>query len=79
MPSPKLMAGDIVAYGWTDLLFFPISGDYFRELRKLCVLEIPRNDRVRSYKDIREEEVWSLVDDTGPAGRTTRRAAKPKT
>ena len=54
---PKLMAGDIVAYGSTDLLFCPTPGDYFRKLRRLCVQEILSNDRIRSYQDIREDEV----------------------
>ncbi|KAM0865589.1 hypothetical protein ACQ4PT_043182 [Festuca glaucescens] len=34
---PKLMAGDIVAYGSTALLFCSTPGDYFQKLRRLCV------------------------------------------
>lgn len=33
---PKLVAGGIVAYDWTDILFSP-SGDYWRKLRRLCI------------------------------------------
>ncbi|KAK1661788.1 hypothetical protein QYE76_049947 [Lolium multiflorum] len=65
---PKLMAGDIVAYGSTDLLFCSTPGDYFRKLRRLCVQEILSNDRIRSYQDIREDEVRSLVEDIRAAG-----------
>jgi cytochrome P450 len=63
-----LMAGDIVAYGSTDLLFCSTPGDYFRKLRRLCVQEILSNDRIRSYQDIREDEVRSLVEDIRAAG-----------
>ncbi|XP_020153361.2 premnaspirodiene oxygenase [Aegilops tauschii subsp. strangulata] len=65
---PKLMSGDIVAYGSTDLLFCPTPGDYFRKLRKLCVQEILSNDRIRSFQDVREDEVRSLVEDIRAAG-----------
>jgi len=65
---PKLMAGEIVAYGSTDLLFCPTPDDYFRKLRKLCVQEILSNDRIRSYQHVREDEVRSLVDDIRAAG-----------
>uniref|UniRef100_A0ACD5VCK8 Uncharacterized protein n=1 Tax=Avena sativa TaxID=4498 RepID=A0ACD5VCK8_AVESA len=60
---PNLMAGEIVAYGCSDLLFSPTPNDYFRKLRKLCIQEILSNDRIRSYQHIREDEVRSIVED----------------
>ncbi|XP_062203038.1 premnaspirodiene oxygenase-like [Phragmites australis] len=67
---PKLMAGGIVAYDWTDILFSP-SGDYWRKLRKLCIQEILSTKRILSFQHIREDEVLSLVDEIRAAGPST--------
>ncbi|OEL25661.1 Premnaspirodiene oxygenase [Dichanthelium oligosanthes] len=67
---PKLVAGGIVAYDWTDILFSP-SGDYWRKLRRLCIQEILSTKRILSFQHIREDEVLNLVDEIRAAGPST--------
>uniref|UniRef100_A0A0E0BVS5 Cytochrome P450 n=1 Tax=Oryza glumipatula TaxID=40148 RepID=A0A0E0BVS5_9ORYZ len=64
---PKLVAGGIVAYDWTDILFSP-SGDYWRKLRRLCIQEILSAKRILSFEHIREDEVRMLADEIRAVG-----------
>ncbi|XP_054814803.1 cytochrome P450 71D10-like [Prosopis cineraria] len=57
---PKILASDIQAYNSTDIVFSPY-GNYWRQLRKICTLEIFSAKRVESFRRIREEEVSALV------------------
>ncbi|KAF8104387.1 hypothetical protein N665_0172s0021 [Sinapis alba] len=50
-----------LSYNRNDLGFSPYS-KYWRELRKLTVMELYTAKRVKSFGHIREEEVASLVD-----------------
>ncbi|KAL5210176.1 hypothetical protein ABZP36_005799 [Zizania latifolia] len=59
---PKLLAGEIVGYNWTDILFSP-SGDYWRKLRQLCAAEILSPKRVLSFRYIRDDEVTMRVEE----------------
>ncbi|KAF2941238.1 hypothetical protein DAI22_03g332901 [Oryza sativa Japonica Group] len=68
---PRLLAGEIVGYGWADILFSP-SGDYWRKLRQLCAAEILSPKRVLSFRHIREDEVTARVEEI-------RAAAAPST
>ncbi|XP_008794219.3 premnaspirodiene oxygenase-like [Phoenix dactylifera] len=57
---PMLVGIKISTYGGKDLVFAPY-GDYWRELRKMCVLELLSFKRVQSFRSIREEEVFNLI------------------
>ncbi|CAJ1932851.1 unnamed protein product [Sphenostylis stenocarpa] len=57
---PKILASDIMAYESTDIIFSPY-GKYWRQLRKICTLELFTHKRVNSFHPIREEELTNLV------------------
>ena len=57
---PVLLALKIVLYNCTDLVFAPY-GDYWRQMRKICILELLSSKRVLSFALIRANEVQNLV------------------
>ncbi|XVE50485.1 hypothetical protein DITRI_Ditri01bG0166000 [Diplodiscus trichospermus] len=57
---PLPLFADIIVYKATDIVFSPY-GDYWRQLRKICVLEMLSAKRVQSFSPIREEEVSKLM------------------
>uniref|UniRef100_A0A453I9T6 Uncharacterized protein n=1 Tax=Aegilops tauschii subsp. strangulata TaxID=200361 RepID=A0A453I9T6_AEGTS len=67
---PRLLAGETLMYGCSDILFSP-SGTYWRKLRPLCAAEILSANRVRSFRHIREQEVRSHVENIHAAGPST--------
>ncbi|XP_050276491.1 cytochrome P450 71B9-like [Quercus robur] len=58
---PPLACSKVFSYNYRDITFSPY-GDYWREIRKLCVLEFFSVKSVQFYEFIREEEVALLVD-----------------
>ncbi|XP_075095906.1 premnaspirodiene oxygenase-like isoform X1 [Nicotiana tabacum] len=58
---PKLVAVEIVGYNGTDIAFSPY-GDYWRQMRKICVMELLSAKNVRSFNSIRRDEVCSLIE-----------------
>ncbi|XP_060669658.1 cytochrome P450 71B37-like [Ziziphus jujuba] len=50
-----------LTYNFQDVAFAPY-GEYWRQMRKVCVLELFSVRRVQSYRFIREEEVESLMN-----------------
>ncbi|CAN1224298.1 Premnaspirodiene oxygenase [Linum perenne] len=52
---------NIVVYAGKDLAFTPYT-DYYRKLRKLVVVELLGANRVRSFRSVREGEVWGMVE-----------------
>nr|QCY52061.1 cytochrome P450 CYP71DAR1 [Valeriana officinalis] len=59
---PITLVSTIVWYNSTGIAFSP-NNDYWRQLRKICVMELMSLKRVQSFRSIREEEVWNLVTD----------------
>ncbi|PNX94381.1 cytochrome p450 71d11-like protein [Trifolium pratense] len=57
---PKVLASDLIAYNSKGIVSAPY-GNYWRQLRKICTLELLSLKRVNSYRPIREEELSNLV------------------
>ncbi|XP_027368647.1 cytochrome P450 71D8-like [Abrus precatorius] len=57
---PQLLCPQILAYGSTDIAFAPY-GDYWRQMRKICTLELLSAKRVQSFSYVREDEVAKLI------------------
>ncbi|KAF7848357.1 hypothetical protein BT93_L2066 [Corymbia citriodora subsp. variegata] len=57
---PQLVGTGRLSYDYLDMAFVEY-GDYWRELRKLCVLELFSAKRVQSFRYIRKEEVGSMI------------------
>ncbi|KDP30978.1 hypothetical protein JCGZ_11354 [Jatropha curcas] len=57
---PQLYSAKYLFYGCTDIAFSP-HGAYWRNIRKVCVLELLSAKRVQSFGYVREEEVARLV------------------
>ncbi|KAJ8543659.1 hypothetical protein K7X08_025277 [Anisodus acutangulus] len=58
---PKLLAMDIICYDRRDIAFSPY-GEYWRQMRKICVMEVLSPKNVRSFSSIRQDEVVRLID-----------------
>uniref|UniRef100_A0A5B6Z7I6 Uncharacterized protein n=1 Tax=Davidia involucrata TaxID=16924 RepID=A0A5B6Z7I6_DAVIN len=57
---PYLLASRILSYDSTNIAFSPY-GDYWRQLRKICAIEILSSKRVQTFRSIREEEAFNLI------------------
>ncbi|KAL2495490.1 Cytochrome [Forsythia ovata] len=58
---PRLLSPDIMTYNYLDIAFAPYGG-YWRQMRKICTLELLSLKNVRSFSTIREEEAFNLVE-----------------
>ncbi|KAJ0969446.1 hypothetical protein J5N97_022323 [Dioscorea zingiberensis] len=58
---PILRAAEILFYGGKDMGFAPY-GEHWRQMRKICVINLFSAKRVQSFKAAREEEVAHLMD-----------------
>ncbi|OIT05744.1 costunolide synthase, partial [Nicotiana attenuata] len=52
---PKLVGPKILGYNYTDIALAPY-GTYWRQLRKICILELLSSKRVNSFASARREE-----------------------
>ena len=57
---PILLATRILSYDCSGVAFAPY-GDYWRQLRKICVVELLTAKRVKSFQSVREEEISNLI------------------
>ncbi|KAH7528355.1 hypothetical protein FEM48_Zijuj05G0063800 [Ziziphus jujuba var. spinosa] len=58
---PQSTAAKILFYGCKDVAFSPY-GEYWRQARKICVLELLSLKRVQDFHSVREEEVEALMN-----------------
>ncbi|RWR72824.1 Cytochrome P450 [Cinnamomum micranthum f. kanehirae] len=57
---PQLLSPKILAYGCIDIAFSPY-GNYWKQLRKICTIELLSAKQVESFRHIREEEVLNTL------------------
>ncbi|KAL0341633.1 UNVERIFIED_CONTAM: cytochrome [Sesamum calycinum] len=50
-----------LTYGFRDVAFAPY-GEYWRQVRSICVLHLLNNKRVQSFRRVREEETSAMID-----------------
>ncbi|XP_060217945.1 desmethyl-deoxy-podophyllotoxin synthase-like [Lycium barbarum] len=58
---PQILVSEILGNNSPNLSFSPY-GPIWRQLRKVCVLELLNAKRVQSFESIREEEVENLIE-----------------
>ncbi|XP_059664646.1 desmethyl-deoxy-podophyllotoxin synthase-like [Cornus florida] len=58
---PDVLACKIMSYDNQNIVFAPY-GQYWRQIRKICILELLSAKRVQSFRSLREEEVHNLID-----------------
>ncbi|KAL6288259.1 hypothetical protein ACE6H2_012649 [Prunus campanulata] len=59
--SQRPLVVQVMSFGQASIAFAPY-GDFWKELRKICVFELLSAKRVQSFRSIREEEVGALVE-----------------
>ncbi|XP_038685421.1 cytochrome P450 71D9-like [Tripterygium wilfordii] len=57
---PYNLAADIIFYNFKDVLFAPY-GEYWRQMRKICTVEVLSGRRVQATRPIREEETFEFI------------------
>ncbi|KAK4257013.1 hypothetical protein QN277_006660 [Acacia crassicarpa] len=58
---PKMKMFDILLYGSKDVAAAPY-GEYWRQLRSICVLHLLSNKKVQSFRGVREEETAMMME-----------------
>ncbi|KAH6814708.1 hypothetical protein C2S51_023726 [Perilla frutescens var. frutescens] len=58
---PESIAAKIFWYNYINIAFSPY-GEYWRQMRKICIMELLSNKNVRSFSSIRKDEVSRLVE-----------------
>ncbi|KAJ4818342.1 hypothetical protein LUZ62_030908 [Rhynchospora pubera] len=65
---PRSAVADILLYGSTDVAFSPY-GEYWCQVRRICVLHLLSTKRVQSFGFIRDQEVSLLIEKIRSNGR----------
>ncbi|KAG5522988.1 hypothetical protein RHGRI_034959 [Rhododendron griersonianum] len=58
---PKSTICEKLMYATKDVAFSPY-GEYWRQMKSICVLQMLSNKRVQSFRDIREEETALMIE-----------------
>ncbi|CAI9108450.1 OLC1v1008039C1 [Oldenlandia corymbosa var. corymbosa] len=58
---PKTIFARRLLYDCRDITFAPY-GDYWRQIRSICVLQLLSHKRIQSFRSVREEEVGLMVE-----------------
>ncbi|XP_028754937.1 cytochrome P450 71D8-like [Neltuma alba] len=58
---PQTSTAKIFTYGGSDIAFAPY-GDYWRQMRKICILELLSAKKVQSFSYVRQDEVSKLIE-----------------
>ncbi|XP_038685533.1 cytochrome P450 71D11-like [Tripterygium wilfordii] len=58
---PPLNALKVVTSNYTNIAFAPY-GEYWRQIRKICTLELLSSKRVQSFRPIREQEMSNFIE-----------------
>ncbi|KAJ0085843.1 hypothetical protein Patl1_09267 [Pistacia atlantica] len=58
---PALLGQQTLSYNGLDLVFSPYN-DYWREIRKICVIHLFNSNRVQQFRPIREDEVSRMME-----------------
>ncbi|XP_038686782.1 cytochrome P450 71D11-like [Tripterygium wilfordii] len=58
---PPLNAVKDMTYDYTNIAFAPY-GEYWRQLRKICTLELLSSKRVQSFRHVREQEMSNFIE-----------------
>ncbi|KAG9451845.1 hypothetical protein H6P81_004749 [Aristolochia fimbriata] len=58
---PDLVSHRTISYNYLDVAFAPY-GDYWRQMRKVCSMELFGSKRVLSFRSIRDEEVGKTIE-----------------
>ncbi|XP_065847556.1 cytochrome P450 726A27-like [Euphorbia lathyris] len=56
----RASVADILLYNRQDIAFAPY-GEYWRQMRKICIFELFSSKRVQSFRSIREDEISNLI------------------
>ena len=62
-----------LSYNGLDLVFVPYN-DYWREMRKICVVHLFSSIRVQSFRPIRESEIAHMIEKVSKAAADSRAA-----
>ncbi|BAT80611.1 hypothetical protein LR48_Vigan07g013300 [Vigna angularis] len=57
---PRVLAADVINYGSKSMSFSPY-GSYWRQMRKICTMELLTQKRVESFRSIRLQELSNFV------------------